>query len=133
MESMDMMFEKASKIKLRFPFKGAISVEDLWDLSDKELDTIYRVVSKELKSLADDSLLEKKSGGSILELQVGIIKHIYTAKQEEIARKTKASAKREQIRQLRDIIAQKENTALSETSLEDLKKMLAELESGETT
>jgi predicted transcriptional regulator len=132
MENVEMMFEKASKIKLRFPIKGSISVEDLWDLSPKELDTVYRTVNKELKSLAEDSLLEKKTGGSVLELQVGIIKHIYAAKQEEVAKREKAFARREQIRQLDDIIAQKENTALTEKSLDDLKKMRDELEAGET-
>jgi len=132
MENVEMMFEKASKIKLRFPIKGSISVEDLWDLSPKELDTVYRTVNKELKSLAEDSLLEKKTGGSVLELQVGIIKHIYAAKQEEVAKREKAFARREQIRQLDDIIAQKENTALTEKSLDDLKKMRDELEASET-
>jgi hypothetical protein len=132
MENVEMMFVKASRIKLRFPIKGSISVEDLWDLSPKELDTVYRTVNKELKSLAEDSLLEKKTGGSILELQVGIIKHIYDTKQEDIARREKAFARREQIRQLDDIIAQKENTALTEKSLDDLKKMRDELENSET-
>jgi hypothetical protein len=131
MEDIEKMFEKASKIKLRFPIKGSISVEDLWDLTPKELDQVYRSVNKELKSLAEDSLLEKKTGGSVLELQVGIVKHIYAAKQEEIAKREKAYARREQVRQLDDIIAQKENTALTEKSLDDLKKMRDELEAAE--
>ena len=134
MENVEMMFVKASRIKLRFPIKGSISVEDLWDLSPKELDAVYRTVNKELKSLAEDSLLEKKkTGESVLELQVGIIKYIYDTKQEDIARREKAFARREQIRQLDDIIAQKENTALTEKSLEDLKKMRDELENSEAT
>ena len=128
MENKDKMFEKASKIKLRFPFKGSITVEDLWDLSARELDAIYRTVSKEIKSIQEDSLLERKSGGTVLELQIDIIKHIYNAKQEETEKKEKAVARREQIRQLDDIIAQKENTALTEKSLDDLKKMRDELE-----
>jgi hypothetical protein len=131
MEIGDKMFEKASKFKLRFPYKGLITVEDLWDLTARELDAVYRSVSKELKSVQEDSLMEKKSGGSVLELQIGIIKHIYAVKQEEIEKREKATARREQVRQLDDIIAQKENTALSEKSLDDLKKMRDELEAAE--
>jgi uncharacterized protein YfkK (UPF0435 family) len=124
----DNMFEKASKLKLRFPYKGVITVEDLWDLPVKELDTVYRFINKELKSVQEDSLLEKNTGGLVLELQIEIIKHIYAVKQDEIAKREKALARREQVRQLDDIIARKENTALSERSLDDLKKMRDELE-----
>jgi hypothetical protein len=131
MENTEKMFEKASKIKLRFPYKGMITTEDLWDLPAKELDSIYRAIGKELKSVQEDSLLEKKTGGSVLELQIGIIKYIYVAKQEEAERREKTFARREQIRQLDDIIAQKENTALSEKSLDDLKKMRDEMEAAE--
>jgi uncharacterized protein YfkK (UPF0435 family) len=131
MENTEKMFEKASKSKLRFPYKGLITVEDLWNLSIKELDSIYRVLSKELKSVQEDSLLDKKPSGSVLELQIGIIKHVYTVKQEEIERWEKSIARREQIRQLDDIIAQKENTVLSEKSLDDLKKTRDELEAAE--
>jgi hypothetical protein len=132
MENIDKMFETASKIKLRFPYKGMITVEDLWDLPVRDLDAIYRAVNKELKSVQEDSLLKKRAGGSVLELQIGVIKHIYTAKQEEIERREKALARKEQIRQLDDIIAQKENTVLTEKSLEDLKKMRDELEAVES-
>jgi hypothetical protein len=126
------MFEKATRLKLRFPYKGLITVEDLWDLPPKELDTIYRGISKELRSVSEDSLLEKKKAGdSVLELQIEIIKHIYLAKQEDIDRRVKALARKDRVRQLDDIIAQKENTALSEKSLDDLKKMRDEMETAE--
>lgn len=129
MENADKMFERASKIKLRFPYKGLIMVEDLWDLPSRDLDAIYRAASKELKSMQEDSLMEKKpAGGSVLELQIGIIKHIYAVKQEDAEKQEKALVRKEQIRQLDDIIAQKENTALSEKSLDDLKKMRDEME-----
>jgi uncharacterized protein YfkK (UPF0435 family) len=132
MENVDAMFEKASRIKLRFPFfKGLISAEDLWDLRVEDLDGIYRSVSEELKSVQEDSLLKKRTGGSVLELQIGIIKRVYAARQEEADKREKAAARREQIRQLDDIIARKENTALSEKSLEDLRKMRDELEEAE--
>ena len=37
------LFEMATRSKLRFPStKGELSVEDLWDLSDKDLDVVYK-------------------------------------------------------------------------------------------
>jgi len=97
--------------------------------SNKELDSIYRKVSKELKSLEEDSLLEKKgSAKSTPELQVAIIKRVYEVKVADAANREKLALRREQIRQLDDIIAQKENTALSEKSLDDLRKMRGDLE-----
>lgn len=39
------IFEKATKEKYRFPFKGQVSVEDLWDLKLQDLDSI-RIYSR---------------------------------------------------------------------------------------
>ena len=40
------LFKLAAKEKYRFPFRGNISVEDLFDLTTSQLDVVY----KELKS-----------------------------------------------------------------------------------
>lgn len=57
------MFEKASRIKLRYSTnRGVLSVEDLWDLSLEQLDPIaqdaelesksYEELAKELEALS---------------------------------------------------------------------------------
>lgn len=44
------MFEKASRIKLRYSTnRGVLSVEDLWDLSLEQLDPIAINLNKSLK------------------------------------------------------------------------------------
>ena len=36
------IFELATREKYRFPYKGMISVEELWDLDIPELDRVYK-------------------------------------------------------------------------------------------
>ena len=43
------IFEYAAKNKLRFPFRGSITTEDLYDLSPANLDSIYKTLSREAK------------------------------------------------------------------------------------
>lgn len=41
------IFEAATRYKYRFPFKGMISVEDLWDLKLQDLDSVFKLLNKE--------------------------------------------------------------------------------------
>ncbi len=54
------IFENASKTKVRFETsKGEVSVEELWDLSLTSLDSIAKVISKELKEASEESFISK--------------------------------------------------------------------------
>ena len=55
------MFEFAVRNKVRFPFKGLITVEDLWDLSVRELDNIFKTLNAQMKKSEEESLLATKS------------------------------------------------------------------------
>lgn len=123
------IFEYAVRNKVRFPFKGMISVEDLWDLSLTNLDSIYKTLNKEVKQSEEESLLTTKTSvDTELEVQIAIIKHIVSVKLEEQEAREKAAAKKAQKQKIMSIIATKEDEALQNTSVEDLKKMLEELE-----
>lgn len=122
------IFEYAVRNKVRFPFKGMISVEDLWDLSLTNLDSIYKTLNKEVKQSEEESLLTTKTSvDTELEVQIAIIKHIVSVKLEEQEAREKAAAKKAQKQKIMSIIATKEDEALQNTSVEDLKKMLDEL------
>ena len=43
------LFETATRNKMRFPFRGMISVEDLWDLSLTNLDSVFKTLNAEAK------------------------------------------------------------------------------------
>ena len=122
------IFEFATRNKVRFPFKGMISVEDLWDLSLTNLDSIYKTLNKQVKQSEEESLLNTKASvDTELEVQIAIVKHIVSVKLAEKEVAEKASAKKAQKQKIMSIIATKENEALQNSSIDDLKKMLDEL------
>lgn len=123
------IFEYAVRNKVRFPFKGMISVEDLWDLSLTNLDSIYKTLNKQVKQSEEESLLTTKTNiDTELEVQIAIVKHIVSVKLAEQEVREKATAKKAQKQKIMSIIATKEDEALQNTSVEDLKKMLEELD-----
>ena len=125
---MEKIFEYAVRNKVRFPFKGLISVEDLWDLSLANLDLIYKTLNKQAKQSEEDSLLKTKAiVDKELEVQIAIVKYIVSVKLEEQEASKKAAAKKEQKQKLMAIIASKQDEALQNSSVEDLQKMLDEL------
>lgn len=123
------IFEYAVRNKVRFPFKGMISVEDLWDLSLTNLDSIYKTLNKQVKQSEEESLLSTSANvNTELEVKIAIIKHIVSVKLTEKENAEKAADKKAQKQKIMSIIATKENEALQNSSIEELNKMLDELE-----
>lgn len=123
------IFEYAVRNKVRFPFRGMISVEDLWDLSLTNLDSVYKTLNKQVKQSEEESLLATKTSvDTELEIQIAIVKYIVSVKLVEQEAREKAAAKKAQRQKIMSIIATKEDEALRDSSVDDLKKMLEELE-----
>ena len=128
MEKTINLFEIATRKKFRFPFKGMISTEDLWDLSVNNLDAVFKALNAESKQAKEESLLTTKSAeDTILDMKIDIVKHIVNVKLAEAAEREQAVAKREQKRKLEALIANKQNAELEGKSLEELQAMLAAL------
>lgn len=124
------MFEIAVRNKFRFPFKGQISVEDLWDLSLENLDTVFKTLNAQVKLASEESLLnEKDKEVEIVEQKIAIVKHIVAVKQAEAAKRRDAAKLYEQKQKLMALIAKKEDEALDGLTADELKKMLADLDS----
>ena len=125
MENTMNLFEMATRKKFRFPYKGSISVEDLWDLSVNNLDTVFKALNAEPKRAKEESLLATKSAEDVeLDEKIAIIKYIVSVKQEEANQREQAAAVREKKRKLEAIIANKQDAALQNMSIEDLQAML---------
>lgn len=121
------MFEKAARMKLRFPFRGQASVEDLWDLTVFQLDEIYKNLNGQLKAQDGNSLLDEKDDtGNVLQLQVDIVKHIVSVKLAEREAAEKRAERKARKQQILGIIKEKQNAALYDMPLEELKALVSD-------
>jgi len=126
------MYKQAAQLKLRFDSKvGQITAEDLFDLplTSKNkacLDDIAKGLHREIKDGEEESFVVSKSrGNALLELKFNIVKSVIADKieaaqaaqnkAETVAKRTKLMAK----------IAEKQDSALDEKSLEELQAELA--------
>jgi len=127
------LFLKALKKKFRFttPF-GVFSTEDLFGIqlsgpaNQLSLDRIALDLYKEVKSTGDvvSFVNENKKAANDLSDKLEIVKEIIAIKKENAASAAKAAASREQRQRVLELIQQKENGALSEKSIDELKALL---------
>lgn len=121
------IFEYAAENKLRFPYKGSISTEDLYDLGVEELDMIFKALNREVKKSNEESLLAKKSDADTkLNVKIEIIKKIVSKKLAEIEESKNAIMKKHKNEKIMELIAQKQDENLRSLSIDELKKMLEE-------
>lgn len=122
------MFEIAVRNKFRFPYKGLVNTEDLFDLSVRELDIVFKTLNAQAKQSQEESLLATKTkDDEILSIQIAIVKHIVSVKLAEQEAREKAVAKREQKQKIMEIIAAKQDESLHNASVEELQAMLNDL------
>ena len=126
---MEKLFEIATRKKLRFPFKGQITVEDLWDLKPENLDSIYKTLNAEnKKEQSEESLMAVKKPESDLDVQIEIVRYIFTVKMQEFTARAQEKERADQKQKLLAIYAQKENEEIASMSKEDIKKMIDALD-----
>ena len=69
------LFEMATRNKLRFSStKGELSVEDLWDLSEKDLDVVYKNLKEQEIKSSEESLLDDVNVDPKLTAAIGIVR-----------------------------------------------------------
>jgi hypothetical protein len=118
------MFEKAARLKLRFPYKGNLSTEDLWDLSVEELDVVYTTINHGLKAIKDDGLLKKKDANAeVMELQLAIVKRVYEVRTQEAEAKVAEKERRAKKKRIDELIAKKQDSELEGKTLDELAAM----------
>lgn len=122
------LFESATRSKMRFPFKGMISVEDLWDLSLTNLDSVFKTLNAEVRKSEEESLLNTKSKeDEEISNKIEIVKYIVGVKLDEKKKREDAKKNAEMRQRLLEIKAKRQDAALENMSDEELDKALAEL------
>ena len=123
------LFEMATRSKLRFPStKGELSVEDLWDLSDKDLDVVYKNLKDQEVKSSEESLLDDANVDPKLTAAIGIVKYIFTTKRNErLAEKERINKKLTQKKYI-DALSKKQDEAIEKMSEAELRAMIDSLE-----
>ena len=122
------IFKYAAKNKLRFPYKGSISVEDLFTLSLNDLDDIYKSLKKNEKDSSEVSLIKERTDkDKELEIQIAIVEEIFADKTKAIDKAKKATEKKAQAQKILEIMNRKQDEALENLSQEELEERLASL------
>ena len=122
------MFEVAVRNKFRFPFKGVISVEDLWDLSVQQLDGIFKTLKSQEKKAQEESLLNTRTPeDEALKTKIDIIRYIVTVKLDEAKQAEHAKENRDQKQKILGILAEKQDADLRSKTPEELQAMLNQL------
>lgn len=125
------IFVTASKHKFRYPYKGLISTEDLWDLNLEQLDVIYKILVKSAKDLHEESLLTvtcRNDDDDVLDMKIEIVKYIFEEKVEAARRMEAAVANEAKKRRILEVLAKKQDESYNNMSEDELREMLNELD-----
>lgn len=126
------MFESASRLKLRFDSpRGAITVEDLWDLplsaptaNRASLDAIAMGLQRDLRDTAEItsfvSPTKVDAGRAGLELMLEIVKYVISVRLAERDAKKAAEDRGKKKERILELIAQKQDAALAGQSVDEL-------------
>ena len=123
------LFEMATRNKFRFSStKGELSVEDLWDLSEKDLDVVYKNLKEQEIKSSEESLLDDVNVDPKLTAAIGIVKYIFTTKRnEKIAEKERIDKKLKQKKYI-DALSRKQDEAIENMSEAELQAMIDSLD-----
>lgn len=120
------LFKLAAKEKYRFPFRGNISVEDLFDLTMSQLDVVYKELKSQVKESSDSLLKEVSTEDKELKNKIEIVKTIFEDKKTEAVQKEQVLAEKQRKERIKELIAQKKDQDLVDKSIEELEAMLGE-------
>lgn len=121
------IFKRASKQKLRFNTNvGNLSVEQLWDLSLADLDSLAVALDEEYEKSGDKSFLEERKSkkDTDLKLRFDITLDILQTKKAEQEKASKAQETKLHNQKILALIERKKEGQMEEMEIEELEALL---------
>lgn len=126
------IFEIAARSKTRFASTrfASLSVEDLFDLSLRDLDEVAKGINRQIKAEKEESFLSqnKNAARKDLDLKLEIVKHVIDVKETEAADRLAQKAKADQRQKLINALAEAEQREQQAKTPEQLRAELAALD-----
>lgn len=126
------IFEIAVRAKLRFASNrlASLSVEDLFDLSLRELDDVAKGINRQINAEKEESFLSQNKNAvrKDLELKLDIVKHVIAVKETESAERVAQQTKAVQRQKLIDSLAEAEQREQQAKTPDQLRAELAALD-----
>lgn len=123
------IFETLTRKKIRFKAKnGNISLEDLWDLSLEELDTIAVELDKEANTTTKSFINKRNPANKLAKQKLDAVLRVIEIKISDKERAERNADTRERKARIMEIIASKKDAALEGASLKKLQEQLAGIE-----
>ena len=120
------MFQKASRLKLRWnSSRGYLTVEDLWDLSLQNLNTLAKALKRELKATEEEDFLEEKSeADTIVKLKFDIVLEVLNIKKAEAKAAQDEVAIKQHNQKILAKISAKQDSELDNLTVAELESLL---------
>ena len=111
--------------KVRFSHNGPKTTEDLYGLAPTSLDAVYRGLQAELKDTETPGLIKPKATAATIKLQhmLAVVGEVYNYKEAQRNEQIEKATRAAQNAKIDEIIAAKQDEALTSLSLEDLLKL----------
>jgi hypothetical protein len=121
------MFEKASRLKLRFQINGEISTEQLWSVKESTLIDYEEELQNQVEKFGKTSRRKsevKTNEQALVELKLAIVSYVLDTKIKEREEAQDEAGKKEHNQKILALITRKQENELESMSVEDLQKLM---------
>lgn len=121
------IFEKASRIKLRFDINGNVSTEQLWNVSMSSLTDYEQFLTETVEGYGKATRRSRKAkttAQELNELRLAIVTHILDVREAEQIEAEQAASNKAHNQKILELIQSKKENELAGKSIEELEALL---------